>query len=165
MPSPSSLQAVLSRIQLTHATRPTPHGASGLTQTIICLLDNNPTCSVPSRHCRDARVYGHDDTMAMHGTSRPTPPPPPPPPTPRLLERSSPASDLDVGGCRLYFHDHEHVSVFAFCSCLALERRTREPSHGRGATDLPWPLTLGAQHLTRYNTWKKFVRATRPALV
>ena len=41
----------------------------------------------------------------------------------------------------------------------------KEPSHGRGAPEVPEPLTIGAQYLTRYNTWKKFVRATRPALV
>ena len=41
-----------------------------------------------------------------------------------------------------------------------------EPSHSMGAPDVPEPLTLlGARHLTRYNTSKKFVRATRPALV
>ena len=40
-----------------------------------------------------------------------------------------------------------------------------EPSHGRGAPEVPEPPTLGAQYLTRYNAWKKIVRATRPALV
>ena len=35
-----------------------------------------------------------------------------------------------------------------------------EPSHSRGAREVPEPLTLGAQYLTRYKTWKKFVRAT-----
>ena len=41
-----------------------------------------------------------------------------------------------------------------------------EPSHSsRGAPEVPEPLTVGAQYLTRYNTWKKFVRVTRPALV
>ena len=39
-----------------------------------------------------------------------------------------------------------------------------EPSDSRGAPDVPEALTLGAQYLTRYNTWKKFVRATRPVL-
>ena len=29
-----------------------------------------------------------------------------------------------------------------------------EPSHSRGAPDVPEPLILGAQYLTRYNTWK-----------
>ena len=41
---------------------------------------------------------------------------------------------------------------------------TREPSHSRGALGVPEPLTLGAQYLTRYNTWKNFVRVTRTAL-
>ena len=40
-----------------------------------------------------------------------------------------------------------------------------EPSHGRGAPEVPEPPTLGAQYLTRYDTWKKFVRATRMALL
>ena len=33
-----------------------------------------------------------------------------------------------------------------------------------GAPDVPEPLTLGVQYLTRYNTWKDFVRATGQAL-
>ena len=41
---------------------------------------------------------------------------------------------------------------------------TSEPSHGRGAPEVPEPLTLGAQYVTRYNAWKKIVRAPRPAL-
>ena len=36
-----------------------------------------------------------------------------------------------------------------------------EPSHSRGAPEGPQPLTLGDQYLTRYNTWEKFIRATR----
>ena len=40
-----------------------------------------------------------------------------------------------------------------------------EPPHSRGAPDVPEPLTLGAQYLTRYSTWKKIVRAARPAPV
>ena len=39
-----------------------------------------------------------------------------------------------------------------------------EPSH-MGAPEVPEPLALGAQYLTRFNAWEKFVRATRPALV
>ena len=35
----------------------------------------------------------------------------------------------------------------------------------RGAPEVPEPLTVvGGRYRTRYNTWKKFVRATRPAL-
>ena len=54
----SASQAVLSRMQITlHATRPTPHGASRLVQAMAaCSLR---TRRAPSRHCRDARVYGN----------------------------------------------------------------------------------------------------------
>ena len=60
----SASQAILSGMRLTlHATRQTLHGASRLVQAM-------PAWSVkarhaPSRHCRDARVYGHR-TTAMH---------------------------------------------------------------------------------------------------
>ena len=47
---------------------------------------------------------------------------------------------------------------------LMLSMRS-EPSHSRGAPEVPEPLTIGAQYLTRYNTWKKFVRATGQALL
>ena len=66
-PSPcpkSASKSVLGRMQLTlHATRPIPLGASRSVQA-------KSACSVktrraPSRHCRDARVYGHT-TTAMH---------------------------------------------------------------------------------------------------
>ena len=56
-----------------HTTRPTPpYGAS------LCLVQAMPACSAktrcaPSRHCRDARVYGHT-TTAMHDMSTPPPP-------------------------------------------------------------------------------------------
>ena len=41
-----------------------------------------------------------------------------------------------------------------------------EPSHSRGAPEIPEPLALlGVQYLTRYNVLRKFVRATRLALV
>ena len=40
-----------------------------------------------------------------------------------------------------------------------------EPCHGRVAPDVPELLTFGAQYLTRYNVWEKFVWATRPALL
>ena len=43
--------------------------------------------------------------------------------------------------------------------------RPEEPSHSRGALEVPEPLTLGAQYLTRCNSWGTLVRATRPALV
>ena len=40
-----------------------------------------------------------------------------------------------------------------------------EPSLSMGAPDVHEPPVIGAQYLTRYNIWKNFVRATRPALV
>ena len=55
-----------------HATRPTPHGASRLVQAMFAW--SVKTRCAPSRHCRDARVYGHT-TTAMHDTEY-TPPPP-----------------------------------------------------------------------------------------
>ena len=68
----SDSQAVFSRMQLDlYATRPTPHGASQI------LVQATPVWSVktrraPSRHCRDATVYGHT-TAAMDVTSTPPP--------------------------------------------------------------------------------------------
>ena len=43
------LKAVLTRMQLTpHATCSTPHSASRLVQGNVCLVGENPTCSVPA---------------------------------------------------------------------------------------------------------------------
>ena len=68
----SASQAVLSRMQLTlHATRRTPHGASCL--VLAMSARSVKTRRAPSRHCRDARVYGHT-TTAMHDNDY-TPPP------------------------------------------------------------------------------------------
>ena len=70
-----------------------------------------------------------------------------------------------------YYHgslwDLDHSTMSGCCGVLPLACMlpVTEPSRGRGAPDVPEPLTLGAQYLTRYNAWKKFVRATRPALV
>ena len=55
-----------------HATRPTPHGASCLVQAMSAW--SVKTRRAPSRHCGDARVYGHTTTI-MHGMSTRTPPP------------------------------------------------------------------------------------------
>ena len=61
----------LSRMKLAlHATHRTSHSAS-------CLVHALPAYSMktryaPSRHCRDARVYGFK-TTAMHGMSTPPP--------------------------------------------------------------------------------------------
>ena len=46
-----------------HATRRTPNGASRLGQAMSAW--SVKTRRAPSRHCRDARVYGHT-TTAMH---------------------------------------------------------------------------------------------------
>ena len=65
-------KAVLSRMQLTlHATRPTPHGASRLVPAMSAW--SVKTRCAPSRHFRDARVYGHTTTF-MHDMSTPHPP-------------------------------------------------------------------------------------------
>ena len=67
----SASKTVLSKMQPTlHATLPTPHGASRL----VHAMSAKPvkTRRAPSRHCRDARVYGHT-TTAMDAMSTPTP--------------------------------------------------------------------------------------------
>ena len=71
----SASKAVLtsSRTPLTlHATRPTPCGASRSVQAMSAW--SAKTRCAPSRHCRDATVYGHT-TTAMHHNEY-TPPPP-----------------------------------------------------------------------------------------
>ena len=63
----SVLRAVLGRMQFTlHATRRTPHVAPRLVQAISAW--SVKTRRAPSRHGRDARVYGHT-TTAMHKLS------------------------------------------------------------------------------------------------
>ena len=65
-------KAVFSRMQLTlHATRPTPHGASRLVQAMSAW--SVKTRRAPSRHRKDAKVYGHVAT-AMHDMSTPPSP-------------------------------------------------------------------------------------------
>ena len=65
----SVLRAVLGRMQFTlHATRRTLHGASRLVQAMSAWLVK--TRRAPSRHSRDAKVYGHT-TAAMHKLSTP----------------------------------------------------------------------------------------------
>ena len=67
----SVLRAILERMQFTlHETSRTPHGASGLVQAMSSWLVK--TRRAPSRHSRDARVYGHT-TTAMHKLSTHTP--------------------------------------------------------------------------------------------
>ena len=58
--------------------RPTPHGASRLMKATS--LWSGQTRRGPSRHWRDARVYGRT-TTATHDIRAPPPPPPPPPPS------------------------------------------------------------------------------------
>ena len=63
--------AVCSRMHLTlHATRPAPHDASRLVQEMSAW--SGRPLRAPSRHCRDARVYGHTTTV-MHGMNTPPP--------------------------------------------------------------------------------------------
>ena len=64
MPKPV-LRAVLERMQFTlHATRRTPHGAWRLVQAMMSAWLVK-TRRAPSRHSRDAIIYGHSPT-AMH---------------------------------------------------------------------------------------------------
>ena len=65
----STSKAVLSRMQLTlHATRPTFTALRAWCQPMSA-WSVKPRCA-PSRHCTDARVYGHT-TTAMHDVSTP----------------------------------------------------------------------------------------------
>ena len=67
----TDFRAVLGRMKFAfHATRRRSHGASRLVQAMSAWLVK--TRRAPSRHSRDARVYGHT-TTAMH--KRSTPPP------------------------------------------------------------------------------------------
>ena len=60
-------------MQLTlHATRPTSHGASRVVLAMSAW--SVKTRRAPSRHCKDARVYGHT-TTAMHDNEYAPPPP------------------------------------------------------------------------------------------
>ena len=70
----SVLRVVLGRMRFTlRATRRTPHGAMRLVHAMSAWLVK--TRRAPSRHSRDARVYGHT-TTAMHILSTPPLPPP-----------------------------------------------------------------------------------------
>ena len=59
----SVLRAVLGRMQFTlHATHRTPHGASRLAASNVCLVGENPTCSVPAPEGSEglwSYNYGH----------------------------------------------------------------------------------------------------------
>ena len=73
----SVLRTVLGRMQFTlHATRRTPYGASRLVQAVSAYLvkTRRAPSRHPSRHSRDARVYGHTTTaMDKLGTPPPFP--------------------------------------------------------------------------------------------
>ena len=72
-----------SMMQLTlHANRRTPRGTSRLLQSMSAW--SVKTRRVPSRHCRDARVYGHT-TTAMHDMGTPPVSSPPLFPAARIL--------------------------------------------------------------------------------
>ena len=90
-------------MQLTlHATHPTPHGASRLVQAMSAWWVK--TRRPPSRHCRDARVYGHT-TTAIHENEYTSSPHPflrlsssaRCPRRPRPVPSTSACSDLPLG--------------------------------------------------------------------
>ena len=95
----SVVRAVLGRMQFTlHATRRTPQGASRMVQAMSAWLVK--TRRAPSRHSRDARIYGHT-TMAMHKLSTrplspnlPYPQPLPHPPSPRPTRTPPPSPSV-----------------------------------------------------------------------
>ena len=61
----SASQAVLSRMQFTlHATRRTTHGALHLVLAMSAWSVKTLRAG-PSRHCRDARVYGHTTRVVL----------------------------------------------------------------------------------------------------
>ena len=83
-------------MQLTlHATRRTSHGASCLVLAMSAW--SLKTRRVPSRHCRDARVYGHA-TTGMHDIC--TPPPSPALLHVRVIGMDLGSSSLLCKGCR-----------------------------------------------------------------
>ena len=87
----SASQAVLSRVQLTlHATRRTPHGS--LRFVLAMSAWSVKTRRAPSRHCRDARVYGHTTTAMLDNEYTP-------------LARSAPAA------CPLFCHSAPRRTV------------------------------------------------------
>ena len=57
------------RISISRATRRTPHGASRLVQETSTWLVK--TRRAPSRHCRDARGYGHTAAVMHDMITRP----------------------------------------------------------------------------------------------
>ena len=99
----SASKAALSRMQRTrHATCPTPHGASRLVQGMSAW--SVKTRRAPSRHCRDARVYGHT-TTAMHDMNG-SPPPPTPSCFPAILTVLFKYNIENVVKCSGLFYSH-----------------------------------------------------------
>ena len=98
----SVLRAVLGRMQFTlHATRRTAHGASRLVQAMSAWLMK--TRRAPSRHSRDARIYGHT-TTAMHKLSlHPAP--------------------LVLPGSTGQFYQFAHFCLTVACPCLRFSCR------------------------------------------
>ena len=110
----SVLRAGLGRMQFTlHGTRRTPHGASRLVQAMSAWLVK--TRRAPSRHSRDARVYGHT-TTAMHELS--TPPPLPPFLSTRFSLRLPLPPTHPSLSTHFYLYTFSFVSLcYVCCSC------------------------------------------------
>ena len=109
----SASNVVLSRMQLTfHATRPTPHGASRLVQATSAW--SAKTRRSPSRHYRDARVYGHT-TTAMHDNEYA------PPPTDLTICKKVRSHKRSLVGCNLPFMRlREHLTALrAWCKLMS----------------------------------------------
>ena len=123
--------AVFGRMQFTlHATRRTPHGASRLGQAMSAWLK---TRRAPSRHSRDARVYGHT-TAAMHKLSTPPTPPPTPVLTHGLRHHCQEECALEEATVLSRLSHSSIVRLLSFESLpsyhyLVLEVRTSPASH------------------------------------
>ena len=92
------------------------------------------TRRAPSRHGRDARVYGHT-TTAMHKLSTPSPPPPPP-----------------------LWSDHtkkQSNSLVLLSISKKVGTRCRSPSYERSLERCSSPFMRLAEHLTALRAWCK----------
>ena len=81
--------------------------------------------------------------------------------TPQLSFDTRPYELVDSSDCRSLVRPKLETNI----TRARNTDRPLRPSDSRGAPDVPEPFALGAQYLTRYNTWKKSVRDTRPAIV
>ena len=126
----SASNVVLSRMQLTfHATRPAPHGASRLVQATSAW--SAKTRRSPSRHYRDARVYGHT-TTAMHDNEYA------PPPYRSHYMQESPLSQAVLSTMQLTVHatsrtPHGASRLVQANVCLVGETRRAQSWHCRDA--------------------------------